>query len=200
MPLLFRFPLNLSAYLGLGFICIVGCTPRNPEVWRLNPEYEDRLADYADVGGYEIRPPKGYTPSQRDVKDSELEARGVAWTTPPRPSGTAPLLMVVVSQHPGAELTTAQERVFKYLRNMGKSKVGWSQTRVETGTINGIKFAHARWSGIHNQPNSPLDGKQLEGFVYFTKTETGFIQISSQDVESESLTLAEAAAMTFRRK
>ena len=71
------------------------------------------------------------------------------------------------------------------------------QSEIERGQIDGLTFVRAHWEGTERTTKY-----KMRGFIYVAAAGPGMIYISSKDTAPEhlqSLPLAEAAALTFRK-
>jgi hypothetical protein len=174
--------------------------PRKLSEWRPDEALLDQLAPAVDVGAYQVRPPKGYT-SVPTPPGAPKEARAFTWVGSTRPDGTAPQFMVVLITLPAdAGLVLPDQLLVSALRALHRLYESWSQTDDETGRVNGLTFLRARWSGTDAAKKWKLHGFV---YVYVAPDDNLVVQLRSQDVEpnhEQALKVAEAAALTFRKK
>jgi hypothetical protein len=166
--------------------------------WAPDKELLAQLAPYGNVGGYQVRPPRKY---DRVVPPPAPPGGQLfAWAGAKRADNTAPMFMVTMLAPPPevAQKTTLEQFLDSMLGGIKRRRKDWKQTAVERGQINGLTFLRVRWSGTE-----AAKGWKMHGFMYVARDGPNFIQIASQDVEpnhAEALKLAEAAALTFRKK
>jgi hypothetical protein len=163
--------------------------------WAPDPAMLEKLDEYQDVDGYQIRPPKGYP--QVPAKNFGPASRIVGWGGTLRADQTAPMITVMVTK-PMPVQKPHEQLMQDVLNSIKQRRQDWQQSPFERGTINGLAFLRARWSGT--EPNK---GWKMHGLVFTTLNDTTFVQISTQDVEpndKEALKISEAAAFTFKKK
>jgi hypothetical protein len=189
----------LSVFVASGQAAPKAPLLKNPAAptWKPAPALLSRLDAPFTVGRFELRPPKGYV-LQRQTGPAQTQALG--WVGPARDNGVRPYLMLGIVTVPATEAGkhSVEQSLDKFLQSIQKSRgQDWKRNATEHGTVNGLPFVRARWSG--SLPKSPF---KVHGFNYVTLVKGQVIQLSSQDVEPdqrEPLALAEAAALTFKR-
>lgn len=165
--------------------------------WQPDKTLLNRLAAPVVVGGYELRPPLGYRLQRQSAPD---QGQVLAWVGPARVDGVRPYLMLGIINVPTGEANkyTLEQALDKLLGSIQRlRKQDWQRTRAERGTINGLTFVRASWSGTAS--GMPF---KMHGFSYVTQVGNQVIQLSSQDVEPHdkaALALAQTAALTFKR-
>lgn len=173
----------------LALFMFSGCGRRN--------KADEQVADWAEIEGYTLRPPKGYPPFDRPGI-APPGAKYFAWGGTWRKDGSAPDFLVMVGTPPPDERPSLQEALAAMLKIRQRGMRDWQQTPSEEIESNGLKFARAYW-----QCTEGFVGRQWHGFVYVAFDGPTFIEISCQDVEPhhiEALKVAEAAALTFKKK
>ena len=164
--------------------------------WRPSPDLLPRLAPADPVGVYQLRPPPGYQPQDREGPSG---TRSRAWVGATRPDGTRPYVMVTLAVPPAeAAPPTLAELLGRMLTPLRQRRRNWTESRPEMGTLGGIAFARAYWRGTDAATRLPM-----HGFNYVALDGPTIINISSQDVAPhirEALALAEAAVLTFGRR
>jgi len=155
----------------------------------------EKLDGYQDIDNYQIRPPKEYprVPGQTLPPVTKI----FGWGGTLRPDQTAPMITVMVVK-PIPVKKPPEQLMQDVLNSIKQRRQDWQQSTFERGTINGLTFLRARWSGT--EPNKRW---KMHGLVYMALDGTTLIEISTQDVEpndKEALQVSEAAALTFKRK
>ncbi|MFL5331482.1 MAG: hypothetical protein ACJ8C4_21540 [Gemmataceae bacterium] len=176
-------------------VMAIGCKRQVP-AWEPDPTVLSDLGPLTDFEGYQIRVPNGYSPLS---PPPNLPLKMFLWVSSKRSDQTAAQLMVgIVSPPPGEANDSIEKHLDKLLDTQKKDRTDYSQTATERGTINGLAFVRAHWSGINSE-----NQRKLHGFYYVTKEGTTFYHIRSQDVEphhEQALKIAEATALTFKKK
>lgn len=160
-------------------------------VWKPDEKLVGQLASPAKVEGYQVRPPKGYTLTLAPPRE---ELKGFAWSGPLRDDKTAPQFIIVITPRGPSNL---EQILDKFLESVKARRVNWTETKHESGKINGLSFVRKYWTGTE-----PSKQWKMRGFMYLALDGSNYIQISSQDVEphhEQALKLAEAAAFTFQK-
>jgi hypothetical protein len=167
--------------------------------WAPDATLLEQLAPVQEVEGYQVRPPKGYAVSRHT---GEVWGQTVySWVGTRRPDHTAPSFLVMFLVPPPEMRNDAKaDRALldKMLGGVKRRRTGWRQTDTERGQVNGLTFRRARWSGTSLETE-----EKMQGFMYVAWDGAKIIAISSQDVEphhEQPLKLAEAAALTFKKK
>ncbi len=165
--------------------------------WEPDKTLLEQLEPYQDVKGYQVRPPKGYALMQPPASSV---GKAFAWTGTRRADGTAPMFMVLIATPTPEEAKgiTLENFVERMLAAVKALRQDWQQTPAERGQVNGLSMLRTTWQGTAPQGNS-----KMRGFDYFAQDGGTFICIRSQDVaphDEQALKLAEAAALTFRKK
>ena len=171
--------------------------PSASSPWSPDKALLSRLGTPTNVEGFELRPPKGYTfRRMQGSKGMHL----FAWVSAPRKEeeGVRGYVIMGVVSLPAKEKRHAPEEMLDaFLESIQRSRLGdWKRTHTEHGTINGLPFVRARWSGTARE--APF---KMSGFNYVCLVGSQLIQLSSQDVEShpEALKLAETSVLTFKK-
>ena len=165
--------------------------------WEPNKALLNRLDSPQDIEEFQLNPPRNYTPHTRL---GDYGSKATAWAGPLRRDGTRPQVMVLTVTLPAEEVKqyTLEQILYTFMERLSHRRQDWTRTSAEKGTINGLTFVRARWSGT-----DPNLGRKMHGFNYVTMVGDKVIQLSSQDVEpyaKESLDLAEASALTFKKR
>jgi hypothetical protein len=184
--------------LSLGTECgsQAGEKPGALPAWVPDKALLTKLAPYTTVAGYQVRPPKGY--DAIEPPPAPPGGKYFGWAGARRADKSSPSLTVAVATPPPEVATKATLEQFldSMLNGVKIRRTNWKQTAVERGQVNGRTFLRARWSGT-------IKDWKMHGFMYVTRDGDTFIAVSSQDVEphhTEALKLAEAAALTFKKK
>ncbi len=164
--------------------------------WKSPAAWSAKLAPARKFNFGEIRAPKGYSLQQKPAPGGQ----GAAWVGSEGTDGTRPYLMVLSLTLPEKEAKkyTAESALNSFLQGIKARHENWSRSTAERGTINGTTFIRARWSGRHREADVGM-----HGFIYVAKNGRSLIQMSSQQTQPddyEALKLAEAAALTFKKK
>ena len=188
----------------LGYILILFCLPamqgavqaQKLPVWKSPQAWSAKLAPAHRFSFGEIRAPKGYNLQQKPAPGGQ----GYAWVGNEGTDGTRPYLMLLDITLPEKEAReySTEKALNSFLQSIKARHENWQRSTAERGTISGTPFIRARWSGTHREA-----GVGMHGFVYVAKNGRSLIQISSQQTQPDdfqSLKLAEAAALTFKRK
>lgn len=165
--------------------------------WTPDKNLSDRLGDFVDVEGFQLRVPKQFLPIKQPGTGG---SNAIAWTGEERSDGTRPYVMVTTVKLNSEQQSklSLEQALDTFLNGIEKRRKNWSQTSAERGKVNGMTFVRAQWSGTEITTD-----KKMRGFSYVTIADGWLVQISSQDVEPhdrEVLELAEAAALTFLKK
>jgi hypothetical protein len=155
------------------------------------------LGDAIEINGYLLRPPRGY--QETTSKDVPTWVKMVAWRGTTRSDGTAPAFAVAVGVPPAGErVPDLDELLTVSLDAVKRRKENWSESTPDEGTINGLVFLRARWSGT-----VPDTDRKLHGAIYVALDGRTVIQLGTQDAEphhEQELKLWEAAARTFKKQ
>jgi len=195
--------ISLLAFLTAVTCCALSQQPQCAETaalpaWQPDKNLLGSLEAASPIGEYELRSPKGYERQRQQGPDS---ADAVAWVTPERKDGTRAYVMVGRVEMPAAEIGkyTLEQLLDGFLKSVQRRrKKDWKRSKTERGTINGITFVRARWSGTAAGAKF-----KMHGFHYLTVVGDKVFQLSSQDVEphhKKALPLAECSVLTFQKK
>jgi hypothetical protein len=165
--------------------------------WEPDKALLEQLEPYQDVDGYQVRPPRGYASIQPPTPPG---SKVFSWAGMPRADGTAPIFTVLIATPTREEAKgiTLENFVERMLAAVKALRQDWQQTPAERGQVNGLSMLRTTWQGTAPQGNF-----RMRGFDYFAQDGGTFICIRSQDVAphgEQALKLAEAAALTFRKK
>lgn len=153
-----------------------------------------RLAPSVKVGGYKIRPPKGYQARSQAGPGGSV---AYAWTGAPRPDGTSPMLMLAIAPIPSGTTSTVQQVAEQFIGAVQRRRTNFHQGRPQTGTIGGLKFVRIAWTGTASEIS-----RKMEGIQYVAIDNGHVVEIWSQDVlpaSRQALKLSEAAILSFRK-
>ena len=165
--------------------------------WEPNARLLEQLGPAADVDAYQLRPPQGYS----FVTSPAIApgAKAFAWIGTRRNDRTVPMLFIGVVSPPAEEANiTVEQYLEKRLESVKSGRTSWMQTKPERGRVNGLTFVRSRWSGTDTETQW-----NKHGIMYATRDGSTFIHLHIQDSEphhEETLRLAEAAVLTFKRK
>ena len=187
----------------LVLLCLFGLTvlayqkDGTQSAWTPDKILAGKLDTTADVDDFQLRLPSAYQAKAITGPPGSLIN---AWVGPARSDGTRPSIVLtiqsVLDKDPSKNTLEAALKIF--LENAEKRAKNWTRTALEKGSVNGLSFIRARWRGVN-----PTTGRIMHGFNYVTIKDRKVIQISSQDLEphnKEGLDLAEAAALTFKKR
>jgi hypothetical protein len=163
--------------------------------WTPDSAVLEKLDAYQDIDNYQFRPPKGY-PSVSG-KTLAPGSKIFGWGGTLRPDQTAPMITVMVVK-PMPVQKPPEQLMQDFLNGIKQRRQDWQQSTFERGSVNGLTFLRARWSGTE-----PTKRWKMHGLMYVAQDGTTLIEISTQDVEpndKEALKISEAAALTFKRK
>jgi len=169
--------------------------------WKLDKALLDQLEPYQDVEGYQIRLPKGFNATPLPITPPQGQ-KLFHWMAPRQGAGGASstsFVQVFLATAPSPEaakanlepaLTTATE-------GMKRDQREWKQMPAEAGRINGLPCLRVKFQGV-----LAGSGAKTRGFAYAAQDGSVVIAISvvSAGDNAEALKLAEAAALTFRKK
>jgi hypothetical protein len=161
----------------------------------------EKLDDYQDVEGFQIRPPRGYSRN-----DYPTGLRQVVWGGEQRADKTKPQLSCYF---PPLSSKDANE-------DLATLALGWSPvsnpqnselegSKPAWGLINGLAFVRVDWKGTTHAvdwQNRPISSKE-RGAVFALKDGTSLVVLDIRDSMSEEdgqVEMMIAAAMTFRKK
>ena len=169
---------------------------QEPAPWLPAEALLSKLSDETPIEGYRLRIPRGYT---LQTQAGPPGAIAHAWVGPARADGTRPYVMLSIGSPPLVEATryTLRQALAKALASVEQRRKDWKQSDPEEGTIDGLKFMRAYWTGAEAQT-----GRQMPGFNYAAIDRERVIYLASQDLpphHKEALQLAEAAVLTFKR-
>ena len=187
---------GLMAAIGVG-TAACWAAPAGTAAWSSDKALSGKLAPAAIVGKYQIQPPQGYA---LQTKRGPVGSDAYAWVGTTRVDGTRPYLMLGLFTPPAGEANkyTLKEACAKMLAGVERRRKDWKQSPMEQGSVNGMTFERVYWQGVDTATEQPMSG-----FLYVAKDGNAILQIASQDVAAHTknaLPLAEAAALTFRKK
>lgn len=162
--------------------------------WLPESSMESLLAAPEILEGVSIRPPTGYEGMIPPGAPPGVFVKG--WRGEARPDNTSPSIQLNIFSPPATvTLPDADTAMRKMLNGIKRNRNNWTESEVTRGTIQGIEFLRATWSGESKQGGVPM-----RGVMYVTMQDDKVIQMSSQDVEpfaEETLKLAESSLRTF---
>ncbi len=166
--------------------------------WKPAPTLLRQLGQEVRRDTYTLRPPKGYLLLPEEYQKSGFD--GVLWVGRQRADGTRPGLTLLIATPPSEikHSLTPEQALDAHLASIRRNRENWFQSDVQRGRVGGREFIRAYWAGTDTRR-----GFDLRGFVYLTLDGRRIVTISSQDVapyEKRTLALAEAAALTFRKR
>jgi hypothetical protein len=163
--------------------------------WEPDKALLDQLEPYQDVEGYQIRLPKGYSLTQLPMA-TPAGMKLFFWMGPRQADGGASFVQVSLVALPSQEtklnLATALAGAQDALKAQQRE---WQQTPAEPGQINGLPSLRVQNRGAQG-------GAKVRGFMYAVQDGSTLIMISgaAPEANADALKLAEAAALTFRKK
>ena len=165
--------------------------------WVSDPAERERLAPETSVQGYSLRPPLGYT--LRAAKDGF--AHTYTWRGAARADGCTPeIIVVIIPAILGIPVTDPQHAIKSYLQEVRhRVKTVNAETPVQ-GSVNGRTFWRTDWNGAASASEGAIS---MQGFVYATRERGAVILLGGHDdalFAPETLTLAQASALTFHRR
>ncbi len=193
-----RIPVVLA--IAAGFVPAVAHGQAAPSAQQWSPDKDllENLAPAKALGGYTIRPPKGYQMQQAPA-NAPAGVKMHAWAGEPRKDGTKPSVLVMFLTPPSGEAPkmTLEQLAERMLGGVKRRRTNWKQGEPEIGMVNGIKFVRVRWTG-----NEPALNADMEGFVYVAQDGNTILQLTSQDTVAEAkktLPIAEASVLTLKK-
>ncbi len=165
-------------------------------IWTPDQTIINNLSDEVLVEGFAVRPPQDY--SLIEILGPE-GAKFFNWKGVIRKDKTYPhLTMSVVMVSPDENHDySALESLRVLLSGIEQNRGEWDVSTEEEGQINGVDFVRAYWTGTEK-----TSGTQMKGFMYVMVDGKKIVSLASQDsaANEAALKIAEAAALTFRRK
>jgi hypothetical protein len=180
---------------------VSGQTGDAAKAWRPDKKLVERLAKEEVVEGYAFRPPAGYRLERPEIPKNMVHVLKIyGWVGKKREDGTRPTIMVnTVLPGTGKPFTlTAEQAADNLLNAIKQGHTDWRQDKPEKGVVNGMDFVRVRWSGISSTKN-----RRMRGFIYLAFDGPKMLRLTSQDYvpeDEKSLPLAEASALTIRKK
>jgi len=202
-----------SALVGLSILSSTACTPRDsssaPKTsqpptetsppptnrWAPDSMYLDKLDSPFDVGGYRIRPPKGFTLNKSKTGGSTT----FIWQGPARSDKSTPKLWVIVGRMGPGEEKMSLEETNAILIGAAKRKMDdYTATPVEHGKIGNLPVIRMTFHGTEKEP------PRYKGHTVAYHAHDGqqYIHIMTLDVEPhwiDSFLLLESAARTLEK-
>jgi hypothetical protein len=165
--------------------------------WKSDIAVVAELASYEDLGGYQIRPPKGY--ERISPQQGPEGAKIFGWGGPPHADGTRPSLTVMlVTIPPEGRTVSAEVLMDKTVASLKRRYADCQMGPVESGLVNGMAFSRAGFQGTPQEVPAKLHGRVFSG-----KQGDTWIQMQSRDVgpdHEKSLKVRDAALLSFRAK
>lgn len=160
--------------------------------WTSSPALTTRLAPVASEGGFQVRPPVGYTGPHKS-SDQVVICR---WNGPVQPDGHVMFLTFASLVQPPQMPKRALPQAFAGM--MGVYSNHYTELKVtptQLGVVRGILFCRCYWSGTDKET-----GRKMHGFQYAGQSGNVFYTVSAEGSASYSKSqfdLAEASALTF---
>ena len=162
--------------------------------WSPDSAMESLLAAPEVLEGVSIRPPTGFVGIVAPGAPPGVFVK--AWKGAPRQDNSSPSVQLSVLTSPATDTFTDIESVMrKTLNGIKRNRNDWTESEVSRGTIQGIEFLRATWTG-----EIIPAGIKMRGVIYVAMQDSKVFQVSSQDVEpfaEEALRLAESSLRTF---
>jgi hypothetical protein len=164
--------------------------------WKPDVQLLKQLGTEVKIEGNTIRPPSGF-----ELKTSAKGQKTVrSWAGEPREDKTFTVFwMITTGPLPSGEnvrIPTLEEELESGLPAVEKLHHDWKRTKIEHGTVNGLKCVRVYWNGTDESRDY-----MAHGFIYVFFDAKGFYVIGAQDIEpysAKSIKLAETAVLTFR--
>ena len=177
-----------------------GPSPSAPlPVWEPDAKLLEELGPPTTVEDYQVRPPKAYslTPPAANAAGTR---RAFYWTGMAREDKTKPHFLIGLISSPAEDTKekNLERELNELLEGFKRRMSNWTQTSPERGQVDGLTFVRTHW----NATDRERQGK-VYGFMYVASDQSTMIHISSMDAEPshlQALKVAEAAALTFKRK
>lgn len=172
--------------------------------WTANPALVARLApevkiSVPGIGTYGIRPPRGFALKQINMTAFKGSGLIYLWTGPMQPDHTAANFTVDIGRDdsgmmPGmTSISFVQLEMSAMTRTHRNAKV----SAIQQGSIHGLPFARAAWTGV-----GPRTGKMFQGIFYGRFVTPLEVMIEAKDespASKVSMPLFNAAALTLRK-
>jgi hypothetical protein len=176
---------------------------RKSPAWSIDEALLAQLGEEQPVDNYAIRLPPGYAPLNQPAPGP---IRAFAFEMPLRDDRTAAdfalILQTLTGEQAGAK--SFEEHFNEVVEAVKRKRDDWSPAPPETGQIDGRPFLRLHWTGTGRPvARKALDGRKMQGFIYFSIVGQNAIIMLAQDVEPEAentLPLLEAAALTLQKK
>lgn len=163
--------------------------------WKSDAAQLAKLAPPEDVTGYKVRPPAGFTPTER----TQGGTRAMIWQGKLRPDGSVPKLIVMVGKlGPGEDKRPIEQGAETVFGPFKRKLLEYSQGQSERGTINGLTFTRFTFQGKE-------EGKPEfvgHGVVYHGNNGPQYVHMIVMDCDpyrAETLPMLEAAARTLQK-
>jgi hypothetical protein len=164
--------------------------------WAPEKSISAKLGKAVVFGDYTLRPPAGYTLHKQPGPDGAV---GYAWVADARADNTRDYIMVALMQVPKSDEKRPLDNLLQSVLNgIAMRRTNFKASNFEYGTLDGIPFARAHWSGAVSD-----SGLKMHGFAYVALDGHTLIDIASQDVDpyaKTTLPLTEASAQTLRKR
>ena len=168
-------------------------------VWEPYPKFLDQLDPYQDVGDYQIRLPKGYEKSSRQIPQPNPTGMKMYQWALRRADESVAAITVFIETSPMPQLyARSAENQIADLSEAGQGDSDWQQKPIRVG--------HIQWHNLCEKEfavRGKWKDKKTFQFCYVSKDSGTLITILARDEEphnQESLKLLNAAVLTFRKK
>ena len=202
-----RLLLCLFAVCALPSLCAAQTTQSSaPAVWKPDPKLLAQLGPEVTVGDYKIRPPQGYTlqpePQIRDPSNL-FTCKTYKYKSQTRADGSRAILLVVFeTAHPNTPISTVQQSINLWSQGIKNALKNCATSPAEQGFIAELPFVRDYYTATN-----PQSGQMLHGFTYIMLDGNTTIHLVAADnlagdkkpYSIDTLPLAEAAALTFRK-
>lgn len=172
------------------------------EAWTADEVMSRSLDQEVLLGDAALRPPRGYELESASEEKDGLRLSSVTWSGPRRADLTAAVFQVnVIAPLAGAEPSvptwaSLENAVLQMTAGEKRIHSGFERSKLERGTINGVRFVRTRWSGVQLR-----SGNRIKGFTYCAEVGGLLFTLVARDTQphdKQSAALAEAAVMSFR--
>ncbi len=161
----------------------------------------DQLEPYQNAEGYQIRLPKGFTPTPLPVTPPEGQKLLFWMSSGQQPSGASSagsaLVFLATTRSPGEAKYNLEPTLAYAAKQMSGNMRDWKQMPSEPGQVNGFPCLRIQFQGVMTK-----SGLTSRGYVYVIQDESMVIALTIQIAggNADTLRVAEAAVLTFRKK
>jgi hypothetical protein len=161
--------------------------PTGAQEWKPTDTQLAHLGEEKRFDRYAIRPPAGTKPDHRQVgrEDRHVWAADVEGKSPG---------IIAVTQTPRAAQGDPVRELQALVDLMKTRTTNMKSGKVETGTLNGQKFARVRFRA---DAVPGLRASPINGFVFITFVPEGLVQLTGFGTD-DTIERTEASAYTFR--